>query len=162
MTLNAIDLKNRDCGYNKENVLTVRVENEAQYRQMYKAAMEQPTVIEVTGAKTHVGSYSHERDVQVKDARTSAIVFDVTQNYIKTMGIKLHSGKMLDSRDAVVVNQKFARVFAWDESVGQTVTIDSVSYSVVGIVEDFHHDDFGRGIDPVIFRLGKNRSSPAW
>lgn len=155
LTLNAIDQKNRDWGYNKENVLTVRVENEAQYRQMYKAAMEQPTVLEVTGAKTHVGSYSQERDVQVKDARTSAIVFDVAQNYIKTMGIKLHSGKLPDSRDAVVVNQKFARVFAWDDSPGQTVTIDSVSYSIVGIVEDFHHDHFGRGIDPVIFRLGK-------
>ena len=126
--------RNRDWGYSKENVLTVRVENEAQYRQMYKAAREQPTVLEVTGAKTHVGSYSHEQDVQVKDARTSAIVFDVAQNYIKTMGIKLHSGNLPDSHDAVVVNQKFARVFAWDQSEGQPVTIDSVSYSIVGIV----------------------------
>ena len=55
---------------------------------------------------------------------------------------RLHSGKFPDSRDAVVVNQKFARDFGWEAGARTDVTIDSVAYSIVGIVEDFHHDNF--------------------
>ncbi len=45
--------------------------------------------------------------------------------------------------------------FGWIEPLGQTVTLDSVRYTVIGVVEDFHNDGVWNPIQPAIFCLAK-------
>jgi hypothetical protein len=60
-----------------------------------------------------------------------------------------------DFKTTVIINQKLARSFGWNEPLGQTITVDSVRYSVAGVVEDFYNNSVWSPLKPVIFRLVK-------
>jgi hypothetical protein len=158
LTLNYMDLDSRDWGYRKENVLTLVAENPTQYAQMKKVASEQTAISQVTGAKKHVGSYQSNSMAQVGDTKTNAIVFEVAPDYFNVMGFKVLSGKLPQAFDAVAVNEHFAKQFGWTNGVGEIVTIDSAKYSVAAIVKDFHHDNFMREIESVVFKLEKEEA----
>jgi len=85
-------------------------------------------------------------------------VYEVAPNYFEVMGFKVLSGKLPLTRDAVVVSEKFARQFSWANGIGETIVIDSNRYSVAAIVQDFHHDNFAREINSVVFTIGKEEA----
>ncbi|MBT1696623.1 ABC transporter permease [Fulvivirgaceae bacterium PWU4] len=154
LTLNLIDLKNRDWGYDHENILVVKVKSPEQYNRMYKTALEQSQVLSVAGAKQHAGIYRTEMNVTAGEAQSHAIVFEVGNHYLETMGFHLTSGRSPGTRSEVVVNELFARQFGWETGEGRTIVIDSTTYAVTGVVRDFHHDSFQNDIEPLVFRLG--------
>ena len=159
LTLNYYDMRTRDWGYRKDNLLTLRVETPAQYSLMKKTAEEQPNVTNITSAAQHVGFYNDNGTmVSFGELKTNAIVFNVAPNYFEAMGFQVLSGKLPASPDAVVVNETFANQFKWVNGIGETIVIDSNRYSIAAIVKDFHHDDFVREINSVVFRIGKEES----
>lgn len=158
LTLNYFDLQHRDWGYRKENLLTMQVQNAAQFNLMKKVASEQPAVSATTGAERHVGSYRLTSAVQAGEIRTNAIVFETGPDYFEVMGFTILAGKLPTAADAVVINERFARRFGWTTGIGETITINSISYNVAAIVKDFHHDHFMREIDPVVFKLEKEEN----
>jgi putative ABC transport system permease protein len=159
LTVNYIDMQNRDWGYRKENLLTMLVENQAQYNQMKKIAEEQPTISSLTGAKKHVGSYRNTSTlVKVGDVKANAIVFEVAPNYADVMGFEVLAGKLPTTPDAVIVNEKFAKQFSWTNPIGEVITIDSNQYSIAAIVKDFHHDNFMHEVSSSILTLAKEET----
>jgi len=60
-----------------------------------------------------------------------------------------------DQDEAIIVTQKFAREFQWEEPVGQRVQIDSVMYTVIGVVEDFYNRSVWNPIQPSAFLVAK-------
>jgi putative ABC transport system permease protein len=60
-----------------------------------------------------------------------------------------------DVDQSVIVNQELARELSWVEPLGQTVTLDSLRFTVIGVVEDFHNDGVWNPIQPAIFGLAK-------
>ncbi|HEU5292235.1 MAG TPA: ABC transporter permease, partial [Cyclobacteriaceae bacterium] len=148
LTLNYYDMRTRDWGYKKDNLMALRIETPAQYNLMKKTAEEQPNISNITSASRHVGFYNDNSTiVNFGDLKANAIVFEVAPNYFEVMGFKVLSGKLPTSPDAVVVNKKFASQFGWANGIGETITIDSTHYGIAAIVEDFHHDDFAREIN---------------
>lgn len=158
LTVNYVDMQNRDWGYKKENLLTLRVETPAQYNHMKKVASEQPTISKLTGAKKHVGSYSGNSMAHYGEVKANAIVFEVAPDYFDVMGFQVLSGKLPKAADAVVINERFAKQFAWANPIGEIITLDSNRYSVAAIVKDFHHDNFMQEISSVIFKLEKEEA----
>jgi hypothetical protein len=159
LTVNYIDLQNRDWGYRKDNLITMLVENNTQYNQMKKIAEEQPNVSQLTGATKHVGSYRNNGTlVQVEDKKANAIVFEVAPNYAEVMGFEVLKGKLPTTADAVIVNEKFAGQFNWTNPIGETITIDSNQYSIAAVVKDFHHENFMHEISSCILKQAKEES----
>ena len=75
----------------------------------------------------------------------------VTPGYFEAMGLRLLEGRFIEERDrmdaplAMVVNRRFAeKYFAGREPLGKRVRIggspDSAFYTVVGVVENVHHN----------------------
>ncbi|MEQ8423455.1 MAG: FtsX-like permease family protein, partial [Cyclobacteriaceae bacterium] len=56
-----------------------------------------------------------------------------------------------DKEESVVINSLFAKQMSWDNPIGQSFEYDSVKRFVIGVVEDFHYDDFYSSVDPVMF-----------
>ena len=159
LTVNYYDMRTRDWGYKKDNLMALRAETPAQYSLMKKTAEEQPNVTNVTGAARHVGYYNNSGTmVQFGELKANAVVYEVAPNYFDVMGFQVQSGKLPASLDAVVVNEKFAGQFGWANGIGETITIDSNRYSIAAIVKDFHHEDFSREINSVVFTLGKEET----
>jgi putative ABC transport system permease protein len=81
----------------------------------------------------------------------------VTPGYFETMGLRLVSGRVFDARDglqgplALIVNRRFAdKYFAGRPALGGRVRIggsdDSLTYTVVGVVDDVRHNALTREV----------------
>jgi len=158
---NADFIRNFDLGYDRNLVIVVPL-SDAKYFEPYRNAIAANTnVIGVAGNRQHVGRSWYTRTVEHAAQKSSADVVAVGQDYLATMKLRLVSGRDFDEKlttdfkEAIIVNQKLARSFDWDEPLGQTVTLDSARYSVIGVVEDFHNNGVWSPLKPVIFRLVK-------
>ena len=81
----------------------------------------------------------------------------VTPGYFETMGLTLVTGRFFDERDgmtapkAMIVNREFVnRYLAGRDPLGRLVRIggspDSMRYSIVGVVENVHHNGLTREV----------------
>jgi len=154
LVLNTVEMRDRDWGYNPQDILTVQVQSSEQYNLLRKTANEMPFVKNLTGARMHVGDYRHTKTIGVNENRTSGIVFEVGKDYFSTMGFRLVSGSLPETSNVVLVNEKLAGQFHDTNIIGQAVVIDSIVYHVSGVVADFHYSGFNDPIEPVVFRLG--------
>ena len=87
----------------------------------------------------------------------------VTPGYFEAMGLRLVQGRFLEERDrpdaplAMVVNRRFAEKYiAGRDPLGTRVRIgsarpDSAFYTVVGVVEDVHHNSLTREVKPQFY-----------
>lgn len=158
---NADFIRNFDLGYDRHLVVVVPL-TDAKYFEPYRNAIAaNPNVISVAGNRQHVGRSWYTRTIESAAQKSSADVVAIGQNYLATMKLRLISGRDFDEKlatdfnQAILVNQKLARSFGWEEPLGQTVTLDSIRYSVVGVVEDFHNDGVWSPLKPTVFRLVK-------
>jgi putative ABC transport system permease protein len=97
---------------------------------------------------------------------TSLENWRVDYDYIKTLGMKIIKGRDFSrefstDKTAVIINQQTAKQFDWKEPLGKhlsRVTSDEgdlTSYTVIGVVEDFHFDSLRNTIGPLLMYLGE-------
>jgi ABC-type antimicrobial peptide transport system permease subunit len=87
----------------------------------------------------------------------------VGRDYLKTMNLKIAEGREFDAQmegdftSSILITQNLAANYGWKdkEAVGKTIFIDSVNYSVVGVMKDFHLGMLFDPIEPVVFKLAK-------
>jgi len=154
LTLNLNDMRKRDWGYAKDDIVVVRTNNEAQHVSLQQLTSQLPDVLSTAGSGQHLGLYQTETRVGIGEDESHAVIFDMGDNYFETMGFVLSSGKLPDAANLIVVNEEFARRFKSGDYSKETVTIDKVEYAVCGIVRNFHHEHFQNDIEPLVFRNG--------
>lgn len=156
---NAGFLRNMDLGYGKDMAIIVPL-REAKYFEPFKNAVAQnPNVVSVGGSLNHVGYNWGNVTVASAAQKLEASLLSVGYNYLETMQIRLAQGRTFDEnqpsdlQNAAVINQKFANELGWTEPLGQIVSLDTLRYTVIGVVEDFYNDGVWRPITPCLFRM---------
>jgi putative ABC transport system permease protein len=97
---------------------------------------------------------------------TSLENWRVDYDYIKTLGMKIIKGRDFSrefstDKTAVIINQQTAKQFDWKEPLGKhlsrvtSIEGDLTSYTVIGVVEDFHFDSLRNTIGPLLMYLGE-------
>ncbi len=97
----------------------------------------------------------------------------VDYDYIKTMDMKIVKGRDFSREfstddSAVIINQETARQFGWEEPLGKHLSRiisdkgDMKSFTVIGVVEDFHYESLRNAIGPLIMYLGDNNDNIAF
>ena len=151
--------RTRDWGYDAAGRLVIPVESEEQYVQMRDLARAESDVLQTAGAATPIGWSTHRIGAQVLEETHDVIGFEVGSGYVETLGLRLASGRAFlpDSRrdedESLLVNETFARSMGWTEPLGQKVTVQGRSLTVVGVVKDFHYDTFMHKVEPVLFLM---------
>lgn len=154
----------RAWGYNQQHVLNVRVDGGAQFEVFENAVAQNPDILSVAGSVHPVGRTEQQAVVEIMAKKYEVLRFDVGQNYLETLGIRLASGRFFDptlstDRDAaIVVNRQFVDEIGWQDPLGQTIRFDNKIYQVVGVTENFHYADFFEEIKPLFFRLAAEAS----
>jgi len=100
---------------------------------------------------------------------TSMQTWAVDHDYITTMGMKVEQGRDFSRRfstdhSAVIINQRAVKQFGWDNPLGKRLdTIinenKTVTYTVIGVIEDFHFDSLRNTIAPLLLFLHENNES---
>lgn len=145
----------KDWGYNPSSTLVISVSDNQQYEQLRNTLSDHPDVEFVAASKGHIGISHPKKSVEFLDRKVGARVFGVTQDYFDVLKLRLKEGRFitnraLDQESSVVVNEKFVAQMGWENPINQVVTIDSVRLTVVGILQDFHYDQFFMPINPAL------------
>jgi ABC-type antimicrobial peptide transport system permease subunit len=156
---NAEYQKQRDWGYNQSQTLVIPAKDEASYTAMYNDFAQSSNVISIAGSSGHVGRSASLSVVDVLDKKVETRRIDVGYNYLETIDVRLKQGRFFDEAlltdkdQNVVINETFVKNMEWVEPLGMTFGLDSLTYHVIGVVEDFHYRNFNNKIQPTYFSM---------
>jgi putative ABC transport system permease protein len=90
--------------------------------------------------------------------------YQVDDGFIPTMGIELAAGRNFDETrgadaEAVILNEAAVDFIGWEDPIGKRLIYpgDARTYTVVGVMKDFHPQSLRQGIEPfAIFHESSN------
>ncbi len=157
-------VKNKELGFNKDQVLIVNNVSERQ-KQAYEGIAAElatsPNILEVTASQTALGTGTSGQTVHLKsaDAKTAQPIGELrTQhNFINTYDIPLIKGRdfskdLVTDKKAYLINESGANMLFPDgtDPIGQVVVMAGRVGPIIGVVEDFHYTNLKRQIAPLI------------
>jgi ABC-type antimicrobial peptide transport system permease subunit len=150
---------NRDLGYQTDHTLVFQVENEAELNFIQSAAQSIPGILSVSSSQHAIGRSENAVTALVGETEDTAILFGGSSSYLSLLEIPLNAGQLFDDvsghvgSEGAIINETFADRFGLENPLGEFITLDSTNYAVVGVVKDFHYDDFFSNILPAVFVL---------
>ncbi|HEU5166057.1 MAG TPA: FtsX-like permease family protein, partial [Chitinophagaceae bacterium] len=154
--------KNYDYGYNIESTIGVVVNDTTAFSAFRNEVASIPQVISLAGTRNHI-SYGYRNVVAETEGKKGETTYlEVGKDYIKTMNLKIAEGRAFDSQfeadytNSILITQNLASNYGWKdkESLGKKIFIDSVNYSVVGVLKDFQLNPLFLPKEPVVMKLG--------
>ena len=139
---------NRSWGYNQKGALYVSVPGYAAFNKLNAAMIQNPNVQMISGSADHLGKKVSTVVVHIPPNHQYEVnQLAVDANYFEAMGLQLKEGRIFNKhsesdKQAVVVNELFVRNLNFSEPIGQQFEIDSIKYEVIGVLQEFHSDDF--------------------
>lgn len=85
----------------------------------------------------------------------------VSYDFVKNMGLKILQGRDFseefpaDMTNSCLINEAALSCFGWDDPIGKK--INDNKWTIVGVVEDFHHFDIHNQIDPAVLLLSDGK-----
>jgi len=166
-------IRNKDLGYDREQVVSVRLPNGELLRKHQAIQTELARIPGVVDASSAVQMPNYVTKNAVyhlpgtgEDQQFLLSEMDVGTHYIDMMGLHLLEGRSFDptlscdSTTALIVNQAAATKLGWGNPVGkvleQKVSKDPVQYQelqVIGLVKDFHFQTLQNEIKPMVLRV---------
>ena len=160
---NAEFQKNYDYGYNIRNTIGMIVTDTTAFAAFRNEVAAIPQVTALAGTRSHIG-YGYRNVVAEAEGKKGETNFlEVGRDYIKTMDLKMAEGREFDSQmegdytNSILITQNLAANYGWKdkEAVGKKIFIDSVNYSVIGVLKDFQLDELFDPKEPVVMKFGK-------
>ncbi|TDS15954.1 ABC transporter permease [Sphingobacterium paludis] len=98
--------------------------------------------------------------------------WDIDYDYIPTLGMEISQGRNFSRQygsdsTGMLINESAAKVLGYANPVGQKIYMpygdgESMAYTVVGVVKNFHFESLRQHVGPLVMRLGNNRSAAAF
>ncbi|WP_370088163.1 FtsX-like permease family protein [Ekhidna sp.] len=163
-TNNAEYQNNLDVGFEKENIMGVRVENKSEYDRFFNLASQMPEIDQITGSTHHIGWWTYGRTLRAGEQEVESDMMNFSLDYKDIMDLTIKDGRYFDKdlyefdkENSIIMNEALVKEFGWDEPIGKVVQIDdSTRLSVVGVMEDFYMYGFFDPVEPCAFRLADN------
>lgn len=114
--------------------------------------------------RNDTGFWEHGKSID--ETSVSMQYWRVDHNYISTLGMEIASGRgfSLDfpsDSSAVIINKRAAKLFGFDDPIGQRISTtdgdqNEISYTIVGVIENFHFQSMKENIDALCLVLGNS------
>ncbi len=147
-------LKNKDQGWNMDNVVSLTLPNGEQLASMVvlkEKLLSLPQITAVSTTNTPVGAGSSKVIFNIETTEGMAqrgVNFTVVDHdFVETLGISVLEGRDFspdrptDTLMSVVINETLAKRFAWDEPLGKKVELgdeNTIRAEVIGVIKDYH------------------------
>jgi len=162
---------NTKIGFDKEHVLMIQGANTLDKKQTdFKNELLRLTNVKSVTAGdylpvsgTHRDQNGFWRDGKSKEEKpVGAQFWHVDEDYIPTMGMKLLEGRnfnpeMASDSQVLIVNQAMVKALGLKNPLEERV-MNWESFSIIGVVEDFHFESMKEKIAPLCFAYGKKGS----
>ncbi|HEX8039120.1 MAG TPA: FtsX-like permease family protein, partial [Chryseosolibacter sp.] len=164
-------IMNAKLGYDKNQVIMVQGANTLdKQQQTFKdellrlSDVSNVTISEyfpVDGTKRDQNVFYHDGKSK-EEKGVGAQKWYVDEDYLATMGMKLVEGRnflkeVASDSQAVIINQAMARAMGFKKAVDERI-MNWESYTVIGVVEDFHFENMKGEIRPLCLVRGRGGS----
>lgn len=165
-------VKNKNLGFNKEQVITFHLNNRetrTKVDALRDELLKNGAIEDLGTAGNPIGNnniggrdYKVEVDGAIEDRLRMANYFTVDEDFIPTLEIEVKEGRnflksvISDKDNAVIVNEALVNDAGWDEGVGKKIKMGDATYDVVGVVKDFNIYSLQHKVDPLILQLPMN------
>jgi len=163
-------MKSSALGFNKDNVAVVKLDlafrdqksADARFESILNELKNNPHVKSIstngvvpTAYDQNYNDYidpSTSKEVNLKQAPLDA-------GFVPTYQIKIIQGKNFNDdlaaseKDAVLINRATMDAFGWKDAIGKQIKSkgeNGTSYTVIGVMENFHYEDLQNNIGPLI------------
>lgn len=158
-------VKNRELGYNKENVLIAGLrENMVEHFPAIHNELIATNVVENAAVSNSrvldVGSSSGDFSWKGKTPNSQLLVSMewVSPQFVPTMGMKIKYGRnfyddISSDSSSIIINETFARIIGKENPVGDIIARDNGNgrkLTIAGVVKDFIYNDMYKKPDPLI------------
>ncbi|WP_462253410.1 ABC transporter permease [Ekhidna sp.] len=153
----------RTWGYHNKDVLYAELSQSSDVEKLRALMLQEPGVIAISGSKNHLSQSSKRTTIHFPESQYEVRELSVDADYHSTLGLTLKEGRLFkpefeSDKNSIIVNETFIENLDIIEPIGLKLKIDNVSYRVVGVVEDFHFNNFFYPIHPSIFTLASEES----
>lgn len=151
-------VKKSDKGFNDKNILLVNLNSKtaATYELILNRLSSIPGVTSVSvsaGGEPGVGFFMNGYLPEGVEKPMLARAVYVDENYLKTMEISLIDGRdfrnIRSDGNKVIINQTFAKILGWNQSVGKSISRNGTKYEVIGVVKDFNTSSLYNKTEPI-------------
>lgn len=156
---NSIYQRDFDIGFDTEGVIIAYVNNQSEFETYRNALLSNKDIIGVAGSQHSVFSSRYNDPVKHESKQLEVDIIDVGDDYLKTMGFDLVEGRDFqkdsetDRKESVIVSQKFADSFGWQQPIGKEIIwMDTVKLYVVGVVKNVYTNGLWREMQPLMIR----------
>ncbi len=166
-------VKNKQLGYNKDQTLIVRIDNNDIYNSMnaFKNDLQNESVVQsVSLMSGEPGGFfdGHMFDVEDHNERWNARTEFSDFEFVKTLGLHIIAGRDFsaqfptDTTDAVLINKTAAARLGWtpQQAIGkwiQNTVRDSAKRHIIGVVDDFNFQSLKQNIEPLVISPDMDR-----
>ncbi|OJY92225.1 MAG: ABC transporter permease [Sphingobacteriales bacterium 40-81] len=166
-------IKNKQLGYNKEQTLIVRIDNEDIYKNMdvfKKGLLNTSGIASVSLMSGEPGGFfdGYTFDVEGHSERWNANTEFSDFDFVKTLGLKIIAGRDFsaqfptDTTSAVLINKTAATKLGWSpsEAIGKWIknTVrDDEKRRIIGVVDDFNFKSLKQNIDALVISPAMDR-----
>jgi ABC-type antimicrobial peptide transport system permease subunit len=156
---NSVYQRDLDMGFDAKGVITAYVENQGEFESYRNALLANKDILSVAGAKHSIFSSRYNDPVKYQSKQLEVDIMDVGDDYLKTMGLTLVKGRDFrkdsetDRKESVIVTEKFADSFDWDDAIGKEILWnDTVKLYVIGVIRDVYTQGVWREMEPMMLR----------
>ncbi|MGC1241539.1 MAG: ABC transporter permease [Chryseosolibacter sp.] len=159
-------MRQKDLGFNSEQVLAVRLNNEPIRRQQHafrEAVLRHNEFASASFSSGYPGGFYDATTINIRgyEAQVRMRTLWTDAAFLKTMGLSMAAGRFFseefpaDSSRSVVINETAARQLGVtnEEALGKRVMLsqfDSVYREVVGVITDYHFTSLKEKIEPLV------------
>ena len=160
-TQNTAYQKDRDWGFDEQILISANIGEPQEVKQLMNAMAQNPNVVSLAPSRHHINRWHGQKIVETNDGlKRDIMTFEVGPGYVETMGLEIIAGETFkEDSEAdfknVVINETMARVLNPNGVLGEKFRIDSLEYTVIGVVKDFHQWSFFEPIEPMIIKRVK-------
>jgi len=164
--------KDRDLGYNRNNLLTMPVRGDmVKNYDAIKQAMISSGVVENVALNSmnslYRGDNGNISNLQWdgKNPNLNVLVSfrNINAGYIKAMGMQMAQGREFTNEKTdsanILVTESFAKLMGKGSPIGKLVTGGPYRLTIVGVVKDYIYDNMYGSPDPVVFSCAPQYSS---
>lgn len=167
-------LRNKDLGFDKENVVRFDLSNRTLRTQADVFANQVkrlPEVVSVGRADASPGEGIGKLLFKVEDAEGKLVdrgvdLYSADYDFIDAMGIKVAQGRNFskdnpgDTAYSVLVNESMVNRMGWKDPMGKRFVIDGQNgpqeRKVIGVVKDYNQNSLYNAIEPLMILLGQD------
>lgn len=161
-------VKERNLGFDKQHLVYMDVNNNIQkHFEPIKNELLQSGFVDNVSMSTNtpldkVSSAANFSWPGKDPDKQVMITFEgITQDYIKTIGLKLKEGRNFYANteadsSSIMINQAFADIIGNKNVVGSTILWEDESETVIGVVDDFVYNNLYEKSSPLVFYASTN------